>query len=566
MTRFWMGRAPEKALKQVRCLTAARVMLAGGLALLGTVACGESATATPTPAPPPPFVATVQSVAVSPATAQLQVGATASLAAVVRDQRDSVMTGKTISWTSSSAAVATVSAAGLITGVAAGSATITATVDGKAGTAAVTVSAATGGPTGEFQTTVPPIALNVIVARPTDNAATLSVYSATERDVTVTVNPGARTVTQHVLAATTANVDLTGMTANSAYTYRVDAPSATAVSGQFRTARTAGSTYRFVMQADSHLDANSDTRIYANTLNNMVNDDPDFLMDLGDTFMTDKYPVYQDAAAQYYAQRYYFGLVGRTVPTYLVQGNHDAELGWLANTMAPWAAGMRARYFAPVLANPFYSSALAPRNYYAWTWGDATFIVLDPYGATLTQPSRAPNNWAWTLGREQYDWLNALLQRTTSPYTFVFLHNLVGGSGSEGRGGTEASRFWEWGGANADGSAGFATQRAGWAKPIHDLLVQHKVSAVFHGHDHLYVHQERDGIAYQEVPQPSFARENSIASAVDYGYLSGTLLGSSGHLRVTVSPAKATVEYVRSRLTAGNGDVVDRYDIAPARR
>ena len=148
----------------------------------------------------------------------------------------------------------------------------------------------------------------------------------------------------------------------------------------------------------------------------------------------------------------------------------------------------------------------------------------------------------------------------------MFLHNLVGGSGSEGRGGTEASRFWEWGGANADGSAGFATQRAGWAKPIHDLLVQYKVSAVFHGHDHLYVHQERDGVAYQEVPQPSFARENSIASAVDYGYLSGTLLGSSGHLRVTVSPAKATVEYVRSRLTAGNGDVVDRYDIAPARR
>ena len=96
--------------------------------------------------------------------------------------------------------------------------------------------------------------------------------------------------------------------------------------------------------------------------------------------------------------------------------------------------------------------------------------------------------------------------------------------------------------------------------------MQYKVSAVFHGHDHLYVHQTRDGISYQEVPQPSFARENATSSAVDYGYLSGTLLGSSGHLRITVTPTKATVEYIRSRLTAGNGDVMDRYDLLPAVR
>ncbi|MCE2899664.1 MAG: hypothetical protein ACK6DP_15355 [Gemmatimonas sp.] len=92
------------------------------------------------------------------------------------------------------------------------------------------------------------------------------------------------------------------------------------------------------------------------------------------------------------------------------------------------------------------------------------------------------------------------------------------------------------------------------------------MSAVFHGHDHLYVNQQRDGIRYQEVPQPGFPRDNATASAVDYGYLSGVLLGSSGHLRVSVASDRAVVEYVRSRLTTGNGAVVDRYEILPARR
>jgi hypothetical protein len=416
--------------------------------------------------------------------------------------------------------------------------------------------------TGEFQTAVPPIALNVILGRPTSSGVTFSVQSATERDVTVTVDPGGRTITRHALAATPVEIDATALPANQTYQYRVEAPGAAPITGHFHTARPAGSSFRFVMQADSHLDANSDTRVYANTLANMLADDPDFLIDLGDTFMTDKYPNYQDAAAQYYAQRYYLGLTGRSIPLFLVQGNHDGELGWLG-TVAPWAAEMRTKYFPTIRADGFYRTALSPRNYYAWTWGDATFIVLDPYAATITQPSRAPDNWVWTLGKEQYDWLNSTLQRNTTPYTFVFLHNLVGGLGSEARGGAEIVPFYEWGGRNADGSAGFATKRAGWDKPIHDLFVQYQVSALFHGHDHLYVRQERDGVVYQEVPQPSFARENSTASAVPYGYLSGTLLGSSGHLRVTVTPGKATVEYVRSRLSAGNADVVDRYDILP---
>jgi hypothetical protein len=84
----------------------------------------------------------VASVAVSPATATISVGGTQQLTAVTQDAAGNTLSGRLISWTSSAPAVATVSGAGLVTGQAVGSATITATSEGKSGTATVVVSAA----------------------------------------------------------------------------------------------------------------------------------------------------------------------------------------------------------------------------------------------------------------------------------------------------------------------------------------------------------------------------------------------------------------------------------------
>lgn len=94
---------------------------------------------------------------------------------------------------------------------------------------------------------------------------------------------------------------------------------------------------------------------------------------------------------------------------------------------------------------------------------------------------------------------------------------------------------------------------------------RYRVSALFHGHDHLYVRQQRDGIAYLEVPQPSQAHGDNTSSAEEYGYRSGKLLGSSGHVRVEVGADLARVEYVKSRLGEGNREVVDSFEISPAR-
>ena len=88
----------------------------------------------------------VASVAVSPATASLSVGQTALLTATPKDANGNPLTGRAVTWSTDNGSVATVSGTGLVTAAGAGSATITATSEGKSGTASVTVTA----PTGQF--------------------------------------------------------------------------------------------------------------------------------------------------------------------------------------------------------------------------------------------------------------------------------------------------------------------------------------------------------------------------------------------------------------------------------
>jgi hypothetical protein len=88
----------------------------------------------------------VASVTVTPASASLTAGQTVQLAAVTKDSAGNVLTGRTVSWATSNSGVATVSAAGLVTGVVSGSAIVTATSESQSGTAALTVTTAVTNP------------------------------------------------------------------------------------------------------------------------------------------------------------------------------------------------------------------------------------------------------------------------------------------------------------------------------------------------------------------------------------------------------------------------------------
>src|SRR5205814_151323 len=81
----------------------------------------------------------VATVDVTPPSASVQAGQTVQLAATPKDANGAPLSGRTVTWSSSNTAVATVSNSGLVSGVTAGSATITATSEGKSGTSSVTV-------------------------------------------------------------------------------------------------------------------------------------------------------------------------------------------------------------------------------------------------------------------------------------------------------------------------------------------------------------------------------------------------------------------------------------------
>src|SRR5207253_369819 len=81
----------------------------------------------------------VVSVDVTPATATVQAGQTVQLTATPKDANGTALSGRAVSWSSSNTSVATVSSSGLVAGGTPGSATITATSEGKSGTSSITV-------------------------------------------------------------------------------------------------------------------------------------------------------------------------------------------------------------------------------------------------------------------------------------------------------------------------------------------------------------------------------------------------------------------------------------------
>lgn len=441
-------------------------------------------------------------------------------------------------------------------------------------------------PAPAFQTEVPRQPVDLILTRPTRTTVTLSVRTADESEGYVewhsdSAPASARRAERAFPAGRPVELELTGLQPDTRYSYRLHYRRSGAaewtVTGEnhFSTARPSGSKFVFTIQADSHLDYGTSLEVYRRSLDLAIDSKPDFHIDLGDTFMTDKYAEFGQAVAHYEAQRYHLGRIGQTVPLFLALGNHDGETRsrWRDSdpeAMAVWSNQMRKSHFPNPVPNDFYSGnserhphAGLLQDYYAWEWGDALFVVLDPFWYSQRPRGRSEDNWYRSLGEAQYRWLTSVLEKSPARLRFVFLHHLVGGESREGRGGVEASHFYEWGGCDLDGRDTFASHRPNWPMPIHELLKKHGVGVVFHGHDHFYARQERDGIVYQLVPQPGHPRTDALRSASEYGYAAGTLLGPSGILRVTVEASGAEVEYLRSNTPLGRKtvDVGDRYRV-----
>jgi uncharacterized repeat protein (TIGR02543 family) len=421
---------------------------------------------------------------------------------------------------------------------------------------------------------------------------------------TVTVTAGTSVVPSEVT--------ITGLSADTKYYYQMiydgdgsvsDGDSETGTEHSFHTARAAGDTFTFSVTSDGHA---ADTSA---AFGRILTELPDFNVDLGDTFIVDSATSQSAVNTAYLAVRASnrMGGAGVSVPMFSTPGNHEQEEGWNLDEANGIGSIQARKAFIPTpspLDAPFYSANSDPlsaideatygneyrEDYFAWTWGDALFIVIDtfeytsqnPYGNIANEGGNDPqtgDQWNWTLGQTQYNWLKSTLEGSTAKYKFVFSHQMVGGmlqstpglpspdvNAGYVRGGAQGAPYFEWGGwGSADqNDYQFATKRPGMSKTIRQLFIDNGVSAYFHGHDHQYVYETRDGMSYVEVPSCGsivFSGMYAVGAHTDVAGTFNTLVRSSSagsHIRITIAPTQATVDLISS-----GGSVSDTHTIAP---
>ncbi|MBI2408119.1 MAG: Ig-like domain-containing protein [Gemmatimonadetes bacterium] len=156
----------------LRAVRARLVAFALSNVLILTAACGGSDSSGPSG---PPAVAAVS---ISPPSASVVAGQTAQLTATATSSAGAVLTGRTASWTSADAGIATVSSAGLVTALQPGSTSVTATIEGRSGSATITVTA------------VPVAAVSVTAAATTVAVRTIAQATAVMKDASGNVLAG----------------------------------------------------------------------------------------------------------------------------------------------------------------------------------------------------------------------------------------------------------------------------------------------------------------------------------------------------------------------------------------
>ena len=147
-------------------------------------ACGGDSSSAP---PPEPMVTTVE---ISPNAATVFMGDTIQFTAIVKDQNGAVTTGKRVAWASSTPTVATVDSLGRVIALTSGSATISATVESKSGSVALTSTGpgTTGAVTGSANVT--PAGGSVQATLPGGGTLALTVPpSALRTTTTITLEP-----------------------------------------------------------------------------------------------------------------------------------------------------------------------------------------------------------------------------------------------------------------------------------------------------------------------------------------------------------------------------------------
>lgn len=361
-------------------------------------------------------------------------------------------------------------------------------------------------------------------------------------------------------------IELTELEPETRYYYRVMEKSSDQTvysprkEGFFITKRNPGSSFSFAVTSDNHFhqirNHQSEILLFERTFQNIYEDTVDFHIDLGDSFCTDYGITYYheldiknqiDGFTRYEDLRKLYDKTHHSIPFYFVLGNHEGELGFYFEDLAHWSENARKVYAPNPDSNTYPEGGSDDENFYAFTWGDALFIVLDPLRFTINEPTGEGSIEDWTLGSGQKDWLQKTLEDSNEKYKLIFIHHLTGGciGYNYGRGGVECLELGEWGSL------------------IHPMLVDNNVTIVFHGHDHAFADESQDGIRYTLVPIPhtgerEHARGEFYDTNGDLQNLYQEVLSNPGHINVTIDDS-VTVQYIGSSLDDNNKNIKHSY-------
>ena len=409
------------------------------------------------------------------------------------------------------------------------------------------------------------VSFDVLAGRPTDSSITLNVLPSAKIPWLVEWGAGPADLHQRseemppTLNPT--EVVLAGLSSSAKYYYRVrrsgSKAGAEAAVRTFRTRRRPGESFVFTLSTDSHLNAARGPRQpgkpFSLAAQLIRKEEPDFHVTLGDEVMTHSQRLLADtpelAAASYVNYRAHYAPVAGVAPFFFALGNHDGE-GWIdeshghSRQLAEVSCSARQQYMPNPLPSTYRESAGPTGNYFAWTWGDALFIAIDPYTYSTTN-AQSPEEW--TLGEQQMLWLEGVLVYARQRWKILFQHQLVGGHT-----GTLGARYFGTYEPYANYGRGGATlARVGEQKQIHELFRRCSGALIFKGHDHLYADETADGIRYTTAGHLMSGSSERVAPWTAFKsfrdlYPAGFVC-HPGYVRVEVSPDTLDVRFIDDR-------------------
>jgi 3',5'-cyclic AMP phosphodiesterase CpdA len=404
-----------------------------------------------------------------------------------------------------------------------------------------------------------------MVFRPTDHSFAIHAVlaSGTPGDLTASVRPFGEPAWSPPLAPEQIAADVVqwsfdGLAPTTRYVYQISRAAEAGApevvyAGTAVTSRRAGDTFAFALISDSHIGPDfaftnqGDWCTLVAVSEAVGAASPDFVINLGDMLDFHQFGFNEpppDVAQTRQAYRNYRVMLGSTLGNaahFPAIGNWEGEDGWFAPEDIARSRQVRIENMPGPLPTTYPQAGSNGQDYYAFTWGDALFIVLNVMSYTpsphlLSAGAGLPDDW--TLGPEQMQWLANTLAQATSKWRFLLIHHPVGGAA-----GTAENSAYGRGG----GQAAYVGEQA----VVHQLMLAYGVQIFFYGHDHVFTDMTVDGIHYSE---PSNAGARWMFVPEETGYSQSWSVPGWAH--VVVSPAAVDVTYL-----AKTGEVIYGYQV-----